>query len=260
MPADYTYHIAAYDQLLLMDREERANWSFDGFGASAGQNKKDVTLACVKHVIEDILGWSPKYAYQHFDERVARMFSLERVIISKHPVLGSYGFMNFTSLDKVNWHYLVHLCYPDHPDVPFRYAEEALNHYYDTVNVKDINKRGGKNMSLTRISQDLFRNISITDEREVLGEFFRSFIATYVSPEINKNRSGYGLVYDLYKFTVENENRLSHLLDVSRMDTIFKKRYVNLFDMMSQNMHHLGRGDGKLWRDVFQYLMVTKSL
>ena len=260
MLEDFTYQITEFDKMLLMekDSDEYRNWRFEGFGIGTAANRAAVTLAIVRHVIEDFMGWTPEEAYNHFSAKTARMFRLnEKVLIGKQPPIPSYGFINFTKPDKVNWHYLVFLCYPNNRTIKrkFSYAREAVVHYRQTRIVKDINRNGGTDASLSRLSKEIVSNISVLDEREVYDEFFRLFVSEYVVPDIAQRhlRTNKGVLFDLYRYFYENERSVQSFLAVASLKPIFKPAYPNGFDMAASLMPALGMGEDPLWRDVFAY-------
>ena len=254
---DATAYIHDYDDMLLMEPEDLKNWKFQGTSIDSVRSKRDAAAAIIRHVVSDIMGYGddPSRAYDHFSPQTAVMFRLDRILVgSKNPPLPNYGFIRFSSMSTVNWHYVLWQAYGGKV-MPFSYAKEALEHYKNTVIYNDQARRGSIDKTKTRISQNILSDITPQDMFSVTCEFFRYFVMEHVIPVMPRTR--YGFTHDIYAF-FSDEVTIKRMLDETRLDTIFSKQCLTYYDLLSNFLPTITRDERSLYRNMFNLVSVSQ--
>lgn len=268
--SEYSKVIRDYDEMLFMDEESLSDWRVTRVGGTDEFTEKEIvqlrqetTLAIVQHVIEDFLKWTPEEACRHFTARVAKMYRLDRVLCAKErdrERIPSYGFMRFTSLEDVNFHYVLSLLYPDKAKFQygskvekFSYAHEAVAKYRHILKGRDIASRGGAKTDV-RLSKYLLTNISLEDEVATVTEFMQVFVNEYCALDIKK--SGKGRAYDIYRF-FSNRKLVSARLKESGLGTVFNGRALGNYDLICDYISSVTSKDDPFYRKVFSYISAS---
>ena len=253
----YTREIAQYDRLLLLDDEDAKKFKFDhnvGRGAKSSSERQAAALACVRHVIQDFLGWTPREALARLTPSHLRMYRLD-YLITKVGILPSYGFLNFDQTDNINIRYLLHLCYPD--QISFSYAQAVLEYYRDSVKSKEIAQAGGSKRHINMPNM-FMRGITNEDQNAVIRLFFQHFVSSVISPLIAP--SNFGPAYDLYRFFAINRPLVAKLVKDNWLESIFKAQYSDYYDLLCEHILDVCSEDDEMARDMFAFVTISSVL
>lgn len=237
--------------MLLKDERELKNWKFLGPSLDSVQGKYEAAVAIVRHVVDDLMGCGddPRSVYDHFDSRDAERFRLDKILVgAKNTPLPNYGFIRFSSLKSINWHYVLHLAYKDEGIMPFSYAKEALEHYKATVIFNDQVRRGSLDKTKTRISQNILNDISVRDTDNVIREFLNYFITEIVIPVMPRTK--FGFAHDVYAF-FSDSGRIRNLMEDTRLDTIFSDYCLTYYDLLEYYFPSNPTGSTYVFRNLY---------
>ena len=257
---DFTRSIIEYDEMLLMDEEQAKNWRFDysaGRSTMTVDEKQQAACACVRHVLEDFLKWTPEVARQRLadSKEILKMYRLD-ILLCRGGIFQSYGYLTFEKLDNINSDYLLSLCYPD--EIYFSYADSALKMYRDSRTSKEIVKEGGSRRNAT-LPTNLSKNISDKDMNSLTAAFFQEFITTIINPLLP--RSDHGMAYDLYRLFGTQPAYVSRLVTENFFENVFAYQYENdYYSLLMDHILEVCSYDDIFARNMFAFALVSKGI